>query len=185
MKCQHACTIQNRLSIQSTGWLVFILLLIGISITNRIEAATMKGDYNMILNGRSVHLSKHPDGGKFNENNYGSGLQYDFARKYGSKWVAFTTSSAFYDSFNNLSYYIGGGESRRFYMRRGWHADIGYVGFLMARKDIDNYSPFPGILPVASFGTRNLSVNMTYVPAISKDYSELLFFQLKISTADW
>ena len=185
MKFTYACTTYNRFLILSTGCLAFILLLIGSSISTRVEAAVMDGGYNMILNGRSVHLSGHPEGGKLNENNFGSGVHYDFGRTYGSKWVAFTTSSAFYDSFNNLSYYVGGGESRRFYLKRGWHADIGYVGFLMARKDVNDYSPFPGVLPVASFGTRHLSVNMTYVPPFGGGFSELLFFQLKISTVDW
>lgn len=185
MYFEHACTKQNRLSILHAGWLALFITLLISSISSRLEAATMDGGYNMILNGRSVHLSEPPPGSKFNENNFGSGLQYDFPRQYGSKWVAFTTSSAFYDSFNNISYYAGGGESRRFYLRGGWHADVGYVGFLMARKDFDNYSPFPGVLPVASIGTRNISMNITYVPPVHEGLAELLFFQLKIASLEW
>lgn len=185
MKVEHACAIQNRLQILSTGLLVFILYIISSFISTYVEAATMNGNYNMILNGRSVHLSEHPTGGKFNENNYGSGVQYDFARPYGSKWVTYTTSSVFSDSFNNISYYAGGGQSRRFYLSKGWHADVGYLGFFMARKDFNNYTPFPGVLPIASLGTRNISVNMTYIPPVNEGLAELLFFQLKISTDGW
>ncbi len=70
---------------------------------------------------------------------------------------------------------------RRFYFRKGWHADVGYVGFMMARKDINDYRPFPGILPVASIGTRDVSLNVTYIPDVNSQVAELLFFQLKIS----
>lgn len=185
MKFNYACTIQNRLHVLSTGLFALTLYIASSFISTYVEAAGINGNYNMILNGRSVHLSEHPTGGKFNENNFGTGVQYDFARAYGSKWVTYTTGSAFSDSFNNLSYYAGGGQSRRFFLRNGWHADVGYLGFMMARKDFNNYSPFPGILPIASLGTRNISVNMTYIPPVNDGLAELIFFQLKISTDSW
>jgi len=185
VKIEHACTIQNRLSILFAGWLTLILILIGSALNTPVAAATANGSYHMILNGRSYHMDKAPNGQKLNENNFGSGVQYEFSRQLGSKWIPFATGSAFTDSFNNLSYYVGGGESRRFFLKRGWHADVGYVGFMMARKDIGNYKPFPGVLPVASLGTRNISLNMTYVPNVREGFAELIFFQLKIATPDW
>lgn len=186
MEINNACTIQNRLQILGTGLSAFILYLISSFIPTCVEAANMDGSYHMILNGRSYHMQKPRNGKKLNENNFGSGIQYEFGRQYGSKWVPFVTSSAFSDSFNNLSYYMGGGETRRFFISNGWHIDVGYVGFLMARKDVNNYNPFPGVLPVVSMGSRNISLNMTYVPKVGGDHvSELIFFQLKIATADW
>lgn len=185
MENKTACALQNRLQGLITGLLAITLFIISSFISTYVEAATMDGSYHMILNGRSYHMDRPRNGKKLNENNLGSGVQYEFGRQYGSKWVPFVTSSAFSDSFNNLSYYAGGGETRRFYIKNGWHLDLGYVGFLMARKDINNYDPFPGILPVASMGTRNVSLNMTYVPDVGDGIAELIFFQLKLATADW
>jgi len=186
VKIKHACTLQNRLSILAAGLLVLTTLSLSSLFCKPVAAAsTISGSYHMIVNGRSFHMDKPRKGEKYNENNFGSGIQYEFGRNVGSNTVPFITSSAFYDSYNNLSYYVGGGESRRFFLTRGWHADIGYVGFMMARKDIGNYSPFPGVLPVASLGTRDVSLNMTYVPPLKKGFAELIFFQLKIATPDW
>ena len=177
----NACTKQNRPSILNAGILILVLIIISLLSSPHVNAATMDGSYHMILNGRAYHIERPPAGTSFNENNYGSGFQYEFARSHGSRWVPFLTSSAFNDSFNNVSYYLGGGESRRFYIKNGWHFDIGYFGFLMARKDYNNYQPFPGVLPVASIGTQNVSLNMTYIPDVNDQVAELVFFQLKVS----
>lgn len=177
----NACTTQYRPSILNVTILATILTITTLLLSPHVQAATLDGTYHVILNGRSIHLEQRGNGQKLNENNFGSGFQYDFRRSFGAKWVPFVTGSAFSDSFNNLSYYVGGGEMRRYYLSDGWHADIGYVGFLMARKDINDYKPFPGVLPVASFGTRKVSVNMTYIPDINDQVAELVFFQLKIS----
>lgn len=41
---------------------------------------------------------------------------------------------------------------------------LGYTAFLMMRADIFDYKPFPGILPIASIGYRNLSLETAFVP---------------------
>lgn len=41
---------------------------------------------------------------------------------------------------------------------------VGLVGFLTARSDIANYTPFPGILPMASLSIGSFSVQAAYVP---------------------
>ena len=181
MKKYNACADQHRPSILNVIVLALILFVTTLYVSPHASAATMKGNYHVIVNGRSYHMQEARDGSKLNENNFGSGFQYDFSRSYGARWVPFITASAFSDSFNNLSYYAGGGEMRRFYFSKGWHADVGYVGFIMARKDINDYRPFPGVLPVASIGTRDVSVNITYVPDVNDQIAELLFFQLKVS----
>jgi len=61
------------------------------------------------------------------------------------------------------------------------HVDVGAVGFLMVRKDFKNGDPFPGVLPVLSVGTKNVAVNITYVPKVEPKAVPLWFFQLKIS----
>jgi hypothetical protein len=41
---------------------------------------------------------------------------------------------------------------------------VGLVGFITARADIAHYTPFPGILPVASLSIASFSVQAAYVP---------------------
>lgn len=139
------------------------------------------GTWNIILNGKAIHLSDSPDGRSFNESNWGAGFQYDFDEIDG-KWVPFITASGFSDSFKHASYNAGGGTMRRFKFGNGWHFDAGIYAFAMTRKDVNNNSPFLGALPVASIGTDMISVNMTYVPKVRPKFAELVFFQLKINT---
>jgi hypothetical protein len=48
--------------------------------------------------------------------------------------------------------------------KSGWHTGLGFTAFLMARADMAKYTPFPGILPTASVGYKNFSLESTYVP---------------------
>ncbi|MDH5181845.1 MAG: hypothetical protein OEZ39_07150 [Gammaproteobacteria bacterium] len=162
--------------------LAFGLFLISATIPTQANALPKGGSYHLILNGRSFHLTKPPAGKSFNESNVGSGVQYEFQTELGSPWVRFITGSAFNDSFNNLSYYGGGGQVRRFTLTNGWHIDVGYLAFVMARQDVNNYQPFPGLLPVTSIGTKNVAINLTYIPEINQQIKELVFIQLKLST---
>jgi len=111
-------------------------------------------------------------------------LHYEFA-KTTERWIPFVTVSGFKDSLNEPSYYAGGGYMRRLLLSRKLnylHADAGLIGFLMTRKDYKNGEPFVGALPVLSVGTRNVSVNVTYIPKVHPKMAELWFFQLKLST---
>lgn len=46
----------------------------------------------------------------------------------------------------------------------GWKVGVGYTAFLMARTDMRHYTPFPGILPLASVGYKNLGIKITFLP---------------------
>ncbi|MDH5778926.1 MAG: hypothetical protein OEZ33_11980 [Gammaproteobacteria bacterium] len=148
--------------------------------TNASASDMFQGKWHLLLNGKAFHISKHPTGGAFNENNWGSGFQYEFDRAAGNDWVSFVNGSIFEDSFHNPSYYYGGGKGRRYLPGNGWQIDVGVVGFIMARKDYNNYRPFIGALPFATIGTKNVGVNITYVPKVNKQLAELVFVQLKI-----
>jgi hypothetical protein len=66
-----------------------------------------------------------------------------------------------------MSYMAGGGIKRRFRIPAGQrrvHVDLGAIGFLMTRHDVNGNEPFPGILPAVSVGTRQFAVNLTYLP---------------------
>jgi len=143
------------------------------------------GSYHLILNGRSFHLSEANNGQSFNENNLGSGFQYDYHSGDRKDWISYFNGSVFNDSLNNASYYLGAGKARRFPLLNGWRIDVGYLAFVMARKDFNDYDPFPGILPIASIGTRRAAVNISYIPQLGDAPTELIFLQLKISTKGW
>jgi len=51
----------------------------------------------------------------------------------------------------------------------------------MVRKDFKNGDPFPGVLPVLSVGTKNVALNITYVPKVEPKAEPLWFLQLKVS----
>jgi hypothetical protein len=60
--------------------------------------------------------------------------------------------------------------------------DAGLIGFVMTRQDYKSGEPFLGTLPVLSVGTKDVSVNVTYIPKVHPKMAELWFFQLKLST---
>ena len=138
---------------------------------------------SLLVNGKSIHMKKNADE-NYNETNWGFGFQYEFA-KIGHGWVPFATVSGFKDSNNQNSYYAGGGYMRRLLLIRTLnqlHMDAGLVGFVMSRQDFKNGDPFVGALPAFSLGTKDVSVNITYIPKVHPKIAELWFFQLKLST---
>jgi lipid IVA palmitoyltransferase len=58
---------------------------------------------------------------------------------------------------------------------------IGYTVFLMSRKDIMHYIPFPGILPTVNLTYKSLSLGSTYIPGLGRNDGNVLFFWLKCS----
>lgn len=137
--------------------------------------ATQAGQLSLLVNGKAYHLDRQE---KYNENNWGLGLQYDFNTK--GDWVPFITASGFLDSYKNPSYYAGGGAYKRFQINDTFHVDLGAVAFFMTRENFNNDQPFFGALPVLSVGTTRVAVNMTYIPKVDPKMVPLLFFQLKV-----
>lgn len=143
-------------------------------------------ELSLILNGVAKHEEERKKG-SFNEENWGAGLQYDFGNET-DEWIPLVSLSGFLDSNNEPSYYAGGGIVRRFILSEQFHNlhfDAGVIAFLMTRKDNNNGNPFPGALPIFSLGTRQVSLNITYIPKVSPKMVALWFFQLKISTKNF
>jgi len=157
------------------------LTIITIVMAALVSAPAHANQVSLLLNGKAVHLDKST-GVDYNEENWGAGIQYEFNITE-RKWVPFVTASGFKDSNENPSYYAGGGTARRFFFgdeKDGLHLDAGVVGFLMVRKDFKDGDAFPGVLPVLSFGTDRIAVNMTYIPKMDPKMVPIIFFQLKI-----
>jgi hypothetical protein len=145
--------------------------------------AANANNLSLLVNGKSIHTKK-TENFHYNESNWGFGLHYEFARTT-KPWVPFMTVSGFKDSNNEPSYYAGGGYMRRVMLSRKHnylHMDAGLIGFVMTRQDYKSGQPFLGALPALSLGTRDVSVNVTYIPKVHRKMAELWFFQLKLST---
>lgn len=151
--------------------------------------AVRAADWNIVLNGRAVHVDAARD---WNEANWGLGLEREF--DVNSRWVKVALGNGFKDSQDHMSYMAGGGIKRRFRLSSlspGAYFDVGAVAFMMTRKNVDNNRPFPGILPAITFGSRNFALNVTYIPqqmaehAINvrrydADLDGVFFLQLKL-----
>jgi len=124
--------------------------------------AAEAGQWDIVLNGRSVHVDADRD---WNESNFGLGIEHEFNPD--ARWVKVALGNGFRDSDDQMSYMGGGGIKRRFRLPLGRgrvHMDVGAIGFLMSRQDVNKNQAFPGILPAFSVGTRDFSVNLTYLP---------------------
>lgn len=170
LRVESALSCLLRTSLAATMGLLLLL-----------ATAAQAGQWSLLINGKAVHLDEQP-GVDFNEENWGLGAQYDFDIT-PRKWVPFINVSGFKDSNNNASYYAGGGTVRRFALGKkegSLHLDAGVVAFLMIREEYKNGDPFPGLLPVVSFGTDRIAINVTYIPKVDPKMVPLVFFQLKI-----
>lgn len=135
------------------------------------------GQMGVVLNGHAIHLEKSPK--EKNELNYGLGLQYDSTMEK-REWLWFAFGSGFRDSREDLSYNLGAGIRHRSLLDRGrdLHLDLGGAALVMTRESYRGGEPFPALLPVASFGNRKVSLNVTYVPEVDRRIIPLLFFQV-------
>lgn len=125
-------------------------------------ATAAAGQWDVVVNGKSYHV----DGDRqWNESNWGLGFEHEFNPE--ARWVKLALGSGFRDSEDEMSFMAGGGIKRRFRLpvgERRVHVDLGAIGFMMTRHDIDDNEPFPGVLPAFSVGTRQFAVNLTYLP---------------------
>ena len=165
--------------------ITFLVLALMVSASNALA-----GEFSAVLNGRSIHLGASED---WNENNLGLGVEYEFASE--SRWRKRLMANGFEDSNEDMSYMVGGGLHRNLFATdrlRGFYIDAGLNAFVMTREDVDDGSPFPGILPTLTMGNRYVGLNLTYLPkqAVEKftdarmqdqSTSGIVFLQFKFS----
>ena len=161
-----------------------ILILLSIFIVNTSSAEQL----HFVINGKAFHSNERQNN-KYNERNFGAGLQYDFDN-FDKYFVPFLNIGGFSDSNNNPSYYIGGGLAHRTKFRNRWknfHIDAGMSAFIMTRlypqaTGEKSNSVIPGILPMISMGTESAALNIVYIPKIEITEESLWFIQLKLKT---
>lgn len=81
----------------------------------------------------------------------------------------------FRDSHGDPSYMVGYGWIPTWNIGKSEvKAGVGLTGFLMSRKDYFGGIPFPGVLPIASIGYKNLTAQAAYIPG-GQGYGNVLF----------
>jgi len=154
-----------------------------------VPSAFAQGDWGVVLNGRAVHMNAARE---WNEENWGLGFEKEFDSS--ARWVKVALGNGFKDSLGEPSYMAGGGIKRRFRMPaldNQFYFDVGVIGFLMTRSDVNDNQPFPGLLPAVTFGARHVALNVTYLPdsvvdrvtrahLTDPDMRGVLFLQLKL-----
>lgn len=167
----------------------FLFLTAGLSLLGATQAFG-QSKWDVVLNGRSVHLHASQD---WNEDNWGLGIEREFGGS--SRWVKLALANGFRDSLDHPSYMAGGGLKRRFRLFEDrFYVDLGMIGFVMTRQDVSHNRPFPGVLPAVTLGTKHLAVNITYLPESAVDsvtnanrrdptLNGILFVQFKLAAS--
>lgn len=70
----------------------------------------------------------------------------------------------FLDSHKNVEPLLGIARTFNILKYNAWEGNIGFAALLTARKDIKNYTPFPGILPVLSIAYQPVTIYASYIP---------------------
>ena len=176
---------------QHATWIVCLAGALASSYSSSHAQAQSDGGWDVVLNGRAVHMNAAND---WNEDNWGLGMEREFASS--SRWVKVALFNGFEDSMGDLSYMAGGGLKRRFRLGHAddFYIDVGGVAFLMTRDTVNGGQPFPGLLPAATFGFKRVAMNVTYMPESvvdrvtnSKKYDPsmqgVFFLQLKLDAS--
>jgi hypothetical protein len=167
--------LQRGLPYKTLAQVLFLALTLAVS--SVYSRAVNADELSLLVNGKAIHFKQ---GNKnYNEKNWGAGIQYDWA-PVSQHWIPFAMASGFLDSMNNPSYYAGGGMMRR-YQFDNLHFEAGAVAFVMTREGYKDHKPFLGALPAFSVGTKNVAMNITYIPKVDPKMVALVFFQLKIN----
>ena len=155
-----------------------------------MDEARAQADWDVVVNGRAVHMNAAAD---WNEENWGLGIEREFDTQ--SRWIKVAVANGFKDSLGEPSYMAGGGVKRRFrVVSDDFYVDLGVVGFLMTREDVNDNQPFPGLLPAMTVGSKRVALNFTYLPGSVVDrvtssrlrdpeLDGVLFIQLKLDSS--
>ena len=155
-------------------------------------SSAMAGELSTVFNGKSIHVDASEE---WNEDNFGLGLEYQFATQ--SRWKRVLMANGFQYSNAEMSYMAGGGIHRNLYTTdrlHGFYVDAGISAFVMTRKDVNDDQPFLGALPSLTLGNQYVGINLTYLPrqAVERMYdsemmdeslSGIVFLQFKMNVS--
>lgn len=123
-------------------------------------------DYYLDINGLSKHLNTPVE---YNERNLGFGVTRETQD---DSLIRMLTAGGYKNSFNNNSFYAGGGLAKRFEMGNGYYADAGGLlgGITGYEKSVE-----PMAAGLLSVGKKDLAkLRMMYAPETEKSPSLLM-----------
>ncbi len=148
-------------------------LLVTLLVSTQVGA----NELQVIISGTAIHQGSND----LNENNYGFGLQYDFAAQ--GRWIPLLNMASFKDSNDNTSRYVGAGLKRRFGISSGQqrlNLDLGAAALVMRRPGYNDDEPFIGALPFVSLSNGWGGINATYVPSLANEALPFWYFQFSL-----
>lgn len=100
-----------------------------------------------------------------NQLNLGLGLGMALRKDIPGHWQPYALAAGFDDSFHNPTWLAGAG------LRRHWdfgpvRAQIGGLAAIIQRPDINQGSPFPGVVPIVGIGMGPITLEATFIPRI-------------------
>lgn len=141
-----------------------------------------EGDNALVVSGYAWHNRNYYPPEKirnYNENAWGAGFGRGFYDE-DHDWHGYF-SLVFLDSHKNLEPNIGYAFLKVWELGKSpLEVGLGFTALITARADINKGRPFPGALPLISFGTKTVTAYATYIPG-RKGVGNVLFVFGKIS----
>ena len=134
----------------------------------RIHQIWNEGDNDVYLSGYAWHnrYTYSPEKIRsYNEAAWGGGLGKGLFDEKGNWQGLFAV--AFLDSHTKLEPTAGYAYLKVANLNKDLKAGLGYSLLITARSDINNYIPFPGVLPWASLFYKKAAIAATYIPGTS------------------
>ena len=148
------------------------------------EEAPSKARWNIYLSGyawhdRDTYTAKQLN--KMNENTWGGGIGRSMRNERGNDESIYIAGIR--DSNERPQWMAGYTYQWVFPVVNKYEASAGLTALLIRRHDWFDGRPFPALLPVASFGTRNAQLTATYVPHLSmrKAKGNIVLLMLRMS----
>lgn len=116
----------------------------------------------------SNHIGDEGRKKPLNENNHGIGYENDHGY----------FGLVLKDSLNNPSWAVG--KAWRWRTNSDPYIGIGASAFVMMRANVDNYTPFPAVLPSVTVGYGRAAVDFTFIPKTSATKYGAVFAMFRI-----
>jgi len=117
---------------------------------------------------------------KYNEDNSGFGLVYEFKRK--NNTVPYISVGQFRDSFETDARYISGGLNKYISLNKKFdnlHLEYGGVISVIDSPSYANGRAIVTFMPVLSISTDTIGINLTFLPKINNRTTNVFFIQIE------
>lgn len=145
--------------------------------TSELQTTWEQGGTEAYLPLHTHHLRSAYDADKiasYNENPWGFGLGKGYKDDNGT-WHGLYAME-FLDSHSKVEPFIGYGYTRPVLHLGSADFALGYTAFVTARNDIGNYTPIPGLLPLAAVESKKAALMATFVPGGHNNGNVLFIF---------